>query len=229
MTAMKLMLISTNVHSMSRKDNDALTLVEDTLKSSTFLSSLTLPFTSVYIDHKSNLDITLQDPSGVKLVEKNHGQKSKLFSCHFGKEKEFDATKALDNSFIVQSRIENNSSFFTPDRISNRNLSLNCPSKNKRNTLTEYSSSTEKNKERRTMLELNDTQLYGYHGFKSDNNFVQVNTDYIRPIGSTASNLQLVPRKRFNRYSTVHLEDIQEVKSQDEKSSYTDTRNNYSF
>ena len=79
------------------------------------------------------------------------------------------------------------------------------------------------------MVELNDNQLYGYRGFKSDNAFVQVGKDYIRPIGSTASNLKLVPRKRFNRYSTVHLEDIQEVKSQDEKSSYTDTRNNYSF
>ena len=72
MTAMKLMLISTNVHSMSRKDNDALTLVEDTLNSNTSLSNFALPFTSAYIEHKSKLDITLQDPSSGKLVEKSH-------------------------------------------------------------------------------------------------------------------------------------------------------------
>ena len=68
-------------------------------------------------------------------------------------------------------------------------------------------------KENSTVVELNDNQLYGYRGFKSDNSYVQIGTDYIRQIGSNASYLHLILRKRFNRYSTVLRQDIQEVKN----------------
>ena len=205
--------------------DDAVSLVNETLNSGTFLSSLNLPFTSMYIRQKPINHTALQDTLEYrypKSLPKSPNQKSQKWSRDSIMGNEIELTKNIDKKSFVLNRIENKRALFTNNDDLRGKLTLkNCPSKNMSNSILQDSFDEQSNVTHQE-IEMGDaSDLYGY------NYGVQNRTTFVGQFEDPALHLNFIAQRKLMRYPRFQLEDIQEVKSQDEKSSYTETRNSY--
>ena len=211
--------------SFGRKD-DAVNLVNETLKPDTFLSSLNLPFTSMYIRQKPIINLSSQDTLEFrypKLLPKSPNQKSQKWSRDSIMGNEIELTKNVDKKSFVQNKMENKRSLFTQNENLSGNLTPNnWPSKKMNSSIQEHSFEVQSNVTHHAIKMGNDSHLYG-----SDYG-VQNRTNFVEQFEDPVLHLPFSERRKLMRYPRIQLEDIQEVKSQDEKSSYnTEILNSY--
>ena len=214
---------------ISNRNDDAVVLVKNTMKPCTFLSSLELPFTSVYIDRESQgtsspLDFSsLQHP---QLSKNNPNVSSTKLSFYYSpvSSKQKSTNTSRNNSF-VQSRLKHNTSLLNKNEHFDENLTHNWPTGNPSNLTSQSLSNTDgdivqmstKYDHRLGVEYHNSPSVYDMH----------INSGTILKNENTELRHEFVTRNRIGRFPRIQLEDIQEVKSQDEKSSYTDTRNSF--
>ena len=214
---------------ISNRNDDAVVLVKNTMKPCTFLSSLELPFTSVYIDRDSQgtsspLDISsFRHPS---LLRTNPNFTStKLSSYYSPVSSKRKSTNTSRNNSFVQSRLKHNTSLLNKNEHFDKNLTHNWPTENPSNLTSQRLLNT--GGDIVQMSTKYDPSLgVEYHNSPSVYD-THINSATILKNENTELRHEFVTRNRIGRFPRIQLEDIQEVKSQDEKSSYTDTRNSF--
>ena len=210
----------TNIQKPTRRNHDAINLAKESFNSNNSLSSLNLPFTSVYIESKEHyLQDSVYNRTDHFSLQRNSSQNSKKWSCQSTENKKIELTKKVDKKSFVLNKMENKNSLFVQKRYSGTETQ-NWPSKDMNNSISQHSLSMRFDMRNRLIkneepVHVNEINYGRRHGTS--------------PVGLFGEPHQSFSERRtFARYPTIiSLEDIQEVKSQDEKSSYTDARNNY--
>ena len=126
----------------------------------------------------------------------------------------------------VRNKMENIRYVLPQNEHLNKHQFRNLRSENVNALVRQQLSIKDEDERHNAMGKIGDNDFDAYHrslshrsmemGYRSSGQFVGTNF--------SANN---VIRKRIINYPTIQLEDIQEVKSQDEKSSLAETRNNY--
>ena len=116
---------------------------------------------------------------------------------------------------------KNESSYFVQSRYISGNETQYWPSKIQKTSISQRSLNT-------VGIDMRNRLITRTDPYTADGSNYQLLQGTF-PIGQFGVPRQnLTGRRNFTRYPTIiSLDDIQEVKSQDEKSSYTDARNNY--
>ena len=214
---------------ITNRNDDAVVLVKNTMKPCTFLSSLELPFTSVYIDPESQGTSSPLDFSGFQhpqLLQTNPNFMSTKLSSYYSpvSRKRKSTNTSRSNSF-AQSRLRNNTSLLNENEHFDENITHNWPTENPSNLTSQRLSNTNGNI---VQMSTKHDHMLGveYHNSPSVYD-MHINSGTITKNENTELQHEFVTRNRIGRFPRIQLEDIQEVKSQDEKSSYTDTRNSF--
>ena len=214
---------------ITNRNDDAVVLVKNTMKPCTFLSSLELPFTSVYIDPESQGTSSPLDFSCFRhpqLLKTNPNfMSTKLSSYYSPVSSKRKSTNTSRNNSFAQSRLKHNKSLLNENEHFDENITHNWPTENPSNLTSQRLSNTDgnivhtstKHDHRLGVKYHNSPSVYDMH----------INSGTITKNENTELQHEFVTRNRIGRFPRIQLEDIQEVKSQDEKSSYTDTRNSF--
>ena len=212
-----------NIKLSTNRNDEAINLAKESFKPDNSLSSLQLPFTSEYIIPKiDHFQDSFHNLSLHSTSQRNPSQNSKKLSCQSTANKKIELTKKVDKKSFVSNEMEKNeSSYFVQSRYISGNEIQDWPLKIQKTSISQRSLNTGGIDMRNRLI----TRTDPYTADGSNYQLLQ-GTFPIGQFGVPRQNL--TGRRNFTRYPTIiSLDDIQEVKSQDEKSSYTDARNNY--
>lgn len=205
------------------RNENAISLAKESFKSSNSLSSLNLPFTSEYINPKTGyLRDSFNNRSYYVSSQRNFSQSSTKLSCQSTANKKIELTKNVDKkSFVQDNKMGYENSLFSLNRYPTGTKIQDWPLDVIDNSIPQRSLNMGKIDMRNKLITKTDPSHVNGLNYQ-----MLQGTSSAGQFGATHQNF---PGRRIStRYPTIiSLEDIQEVKSQDEKSSYTDARNNY--